>query len=499
VFILFFLRRFCLYIYNWNAQPLNLFFMKAYPSLAILMLAIIIVCGPNCKKDPSPGSMSSNDAVLIESARKYFQENTSLMAPASTGNPRLEGVKNPDWGSAYCVGLSGGRAVVVPVFYQQNLVVTSNFSGSQILPLNQLTKLVVFRDSLGYKMEVVTGFPDSTMRGLNSGNFSGIAFVETWEGQAVSTYKYSGKGILKLQAGAGSQTSVAKTVIGDAAKTPETVISTCYEISGYNYSPDDPDGGVYWTEPAGCDYEYVPGGGGGGGLSGVGVGSIVGGAGGGSATPEIEIAGGNNIIANVADYMQCFSNYGGSDHTYQVTICVSQPVPGSRTPWTTSAGGSSGSSSGGNPVNSGHTFLILSEIFSDHTIARNIGFYPQSLITPWSPSTQGQLNNDANHSYNISLTVTVDNGQFFNILNYESQGNNPGYMYNLSTNNCTSFDLHALDAGGVVLPATNGSWPGGGFGYDPGDLGEDIRNMQLSPNMTRSTVYNAHPNLYTCN
>jgi hypothetical protein len=97
------------------------------------------------------------------------------------------------------------------------------------------------------------------------------------------------------------------------------------------------------------------------------------------------------------------------------------------------------------------------------------------------------------------LTITVDNGQFFNILNYISQGNNAGFLYDLNTNNCTSFVLHALDAGNVVLPATTGTWPYGGFGYDPGDLGEDIRNMSLSPNMTRNTSYNYHPNKYTCN
>jgi hypothetical protein len=177
---------------------------------------------------------------------------------------------------------------------------------------------------------------------------------------------------------------------------------------------------------------------------------------------------------------------------------VSQPVPGSRTPWTT-ANGPSGSSANDNPVNTGHTYLVFSEIFSGYSIVRNVGFYPQTLVTPWTPSSQGQLNNDANHAYNISLTVTVDNGQFFNMLNYVEQGNNVGYDYNLSTNNCTSFSLHTLDAGGVILPSTVGTWPGGGFGNDPGDLGEDIRGMQLSSNMTRSTVYNSHPNLYTCN
>ena len=55
-----------------------------------------------------------------------------------------------------------------------------------------------------------------------------------------------------------------------------------------------------------------------------------------------------------------------------------------------------------------------------------------------------ELNDNESSIYNISLTVTIDNGQFFNMLNYVSQGNNPGYLYNLNSNNCTTFALTAL-------------------------------------------------------
>ena len=58
-----------------------------------------------------------------------------------------------------------------------------------------------------------------------------------------------------------------------------------------------------------------------------------------------------------------------------------------------------------------------------------------------TPTAQGQLNDDEGHDYNVSLTISVDNGQFFNILNYIALGNNPGFMYNLNKDNCTTFDL----------------------------------------------------------
>jgi hypothetical protein len=470
-------------------------------NLRIALLApLVIFFLPACKKNLSNSSTLNTDSILIENARAYFQTTIQQLAPATkTGNPRLDAIKEPSWQLAYVVPFSKGPAVIVPVFYQKDLVVTTSFNPNQTFPLNQLAKLVIYRDSSGYQTELITSFPDTAAKGINSGAFSGIIFAETWQEQLINTYKLSGGQVLRRQALSATQNNVPQHLIPDA-KTPTTIIETCYTISGYNYAPSDPEDGVAWTESAGCDIEYKSDGGSGGGPSGAELGALAGGVGVRKpVSPTIVIPIGNNIIGNIADYMKCFSNYGGSDHTYQVTLCVNQPVPGTRAPWTLTSGGPSGSTDAGNPIDAGHTFLVFAEIFSDHSIVRNVGFYPATKIFPSSPSAQGQLNNDADHTYNISLTMAVDNGQFFNILNFITQGNNSGYLYNLSTNNCTSFDLHALDAGGIVLPSTVGTWPLGGFGNDPGDLGEDIRSLPLSPTMTRNTVYNAHPNLYTCN
>ena len=72
-----------------------------------------------------------------------------------------------------------------------------------------------------------------------------------------------------------------------------------------------------------------------------------------------------------------------------------------------------------------------------------------------------------------------------------------GVMYNLNANNCTTFSLDALSAGGIKVPATIGTWLDGS-GNDPGDLGEDIRIMNLSSNMTSNFVEVAHFNTGTC-
>jgi len=299
------------------------------------------------------------------------------------------------------------------------------------------------------------------------------------------------------ETGSVHESSIPKEVETTSAKETEGIIGQCTTIYGYNYSSDDPSDTYSWSESGGCEYTFLPEEPSGPAPSPKDLSTIFKRSP--LLAPVLIIAPPTNIIANIQEYVKCFSNYGGSDHSYQVMVCVDQPEPGTRNAWNLSSSGAAGSSFGTNPIDAGHVFLVLSENFSGYSIVRNVGFYPTTKVFPWSSSAQGQLNNDDGHGYNISLTVTVDNGQFFNILNYISQGNNAGYLYDLNTNNCTSFALHALQAGNVSLPATVGSWPDGGFGYDPGDLGEDIRKLPLSSNMTRNTTYNDHPNKYTCN
>ncbi|HEY5391842.1 MAG TPA: hypothetical protein VIJ57_06995, partial [Hanamia sp.] len=150
-----------------------------------------------------------------------------------------------------------------------------------------------------------------------------------------------------------------------------------------------------------------------------------------------------------------------------------------------------------NPVNVGHTFLILTEISPTETTTRNVGFYPQNSVNPSSPIDEGQLNNNEQHPYNISLTIDINNSQFFNILNFISQVASSNQNYDLNNYNCTSFSIRASLAGDINLPSTIGTWTGGS-GNDPGDLGEDIRSMPLQSNMTRSTTEIDHPNLGNC-
>lgn len=446
-----------------------------------------------CKK--SPISNQSADQQLIQSAKAYFEANLQQTTPAPGSNNRIKAAKQPYWQAAYTTNSTNGQIVVVPVFYQKDLVVSTNFSGSRLLSLNYLTKLILYKDSSRFSAELVTYFPDSSYRQQTNNQFSGIVFTETWDGKPLARYKFT-QGIAMSETSPSQTLGPKMSTATTSVKETTGIISQCNTIYGYNYSADDPQNDYSWSEPGGCDYEYlapdIVG-------RGVSPSTLSGFLGRPLLALAVIITPPTNIVANIQDYIKCFSNYGGSDHTYQVGVCVDQPDPGTRQAWALTSTGTTGSSSGTNPVDVGHTFLVLTENFSGYSIVRNVGFYPQTNVSPWAPSAQGQLNDDDGHGYNISLSMTVDNGQFFNILSYISQGNNSGYMYDLNTNNCTSFALHALEAGGIDLPTTVGTWPDGGFGNDPGDLGEDIRNMPLSANMTRSTNYNDHPNQYTCN
>jgi len=383
-------------------------------------------------------------------------------------------------------------AVYVPVVYQDPMLMKASIAGSFSFHLNYLTDLVIYKDSLSHSQaRVLTFFPDSTFFKDPTKSFSGLEFVEDWNGNGFSKSLYTGGKIKKY---------VPTTKQVDLID----VIETCYSITGYNYSDGDPNNGYSWSEDAGCDVSYIDAGSGGGeGGSSGSTGGGGGGASGGGGLPlrpanvNYMILPGNSIIQSVAQYFGCFTNTGGSDHSYTVSVCVNQPQPGTRTPWTFQSGVGQ-SSAAGTPVNVGHTFLILSESYGGTVITRNIGFYPTTVVWPLSPSSPGAFNNDGSHPYNVSGTMQVTNAQFSQILNYIESENIPGITYNLNSFNCTTFAINAMAAAGIYLPNTKGTWADG-TGDDPGDLGQDIASGQI-PNMAVSTVSPPnHANVGGCN
>jgi len=197
------------------------------------------------------------------------------------------------------------------------------------------------------------------------------------------------------------------------------------------------------------------------------------------------------IVTSVPDYLRCFG--ANPQATYQVQVCVAQPQPGVRTPWTLSSAFDLMNT--GRPVQVGHTFLVFIQNNGGQITRRNIGFYPAQAVFPTTGNVPGVFNDDGLHPYNISATFDVSATNFMNMMNYINSLQNQ--QYNLSTFNCTTFALNTLDQGHIYLPHVIGSWPGG-MGNDPGDLGEDIRNSN-APGIQKSTVETIHPNQGFCN
>ena len=459
-------------------------------------LFLVIVCFVACKKNDG---LSFKQESIIEAAKSYFVREVSSgdasIAPSS---------KSANWQKATVIDFESAEAVVVPIQFSKPSLIKSSFGGSAIYSADDLTRLLIYKDKNHlYHSELVMSLPDSNYLVSDRRTFSGIIVVKDWGENFLNGYKISDGKTMKLglESNSANQPKISvNTIPKNSEQSNMLALQVCYSYEQYNYSVDDPEGGVFSTTSLGCNTYFIDDGSityGGGYAN---VGSSSGGGGGASGISPVKtftVVNGNNIIGNIKDYTKCFDNIAGSSHSYQVTLYVDQPKPGTRQTWGFSPSGATGSSFGSNPVDVGHSFMVFTETSGSQTISRNIGFYPQGSVNPYYPSTQGQLNNDAGHIYNISLTVTVTSSQFFNMLNYVDQGNNSGYNYNLNSNNCSSFALHTLYAGNIYLPSTVGTWTGGS-GNNPGDLGEDIRTMQLSSNMSRSVQSSPHPNLGSC-
>jgi len=445
------------------------------------LILLLPICFIACQKKIASTSQPN---PFITQAQTFFNRVLSQKLPLNSANFRANQVRVPVWNQAKVLILSVGPAVVVPVHFDSHLFVRTPLAPSNLLDLSLLTKLVIFRDSTGqFSYQVLTLIPDSNAIADNN-VFSGVVLSEDYSGNSLTSSGRIGQPLT-------GPTTSPRPVIAD-----DMVVSICTEIDGYNYAVGDADNGEAWEESTCTLYSF--GGGSGAGssaLSGTDYSDV---GGGGAATVSMLIAPPNNRIASVPAYFGCFTNIGGSDHTYTVTLAIDQPVSGTRDAWTVISGGLTGSTQASNVVNAGHTFLIFTESYGNTTITRNIGFYPSTAVRPSSPSSPGEFSDDENHDYNISGSYMVNNAEFYEMLNFIASANNNTYLYNLNSNNCSTFAINTLAQAGINLPRTVGSWPGGS-GCDPGDLGQDIRTGNI-PNMSVNTNPSAnHNNVGQCN
>lgn len=445
----------------------------------LLLLVSLTALLFGCVK--STNNSSTSALAPIEAAKAFFKREIVGKTP-NTSNYRAKQSKSVNWDQATIKHFPSGDVIVAPVTYAGNLFVSSSDAPAKAYNLNDLTTLIITRDSSNKLHACTVTFIPDTTTSVDPAN--GIYIVEDWQGNSI---------FKPVRHRTGSSNENVGGTIGKKQTDIIQTIQVCTEIDGFNYSPDFPDLSYSWSETTCTTFGFS---------SELGLPS--------NSLPGLAPTRGTyqivvnpppgNPIANITDYFKCFTNGPSPSDSYSVQVCVDQPTDGTRQPWGFTKGGPIGSSSASNFVDAGHVFLVLTENAGGYITTRNIGFYPATMVIPTTTGafSQGVLNNDQGHTYNISLTINVSGNDFFNILNYLELGNNPGYYYNLNSNNCTTFVINALATGNISLPATKGSWPGGS-GYDPGDLGEDIRKMPLSSNMSRNTVENSHLNVGSCN
>lgn len=201
--------------------------------------------------------------------------------------------------------------------------------------------------------------------------------------------------------------------------------------------------------------------------------------------PNITLVGGDltNKISDITDYLKCFD----STQPAVFTLYVDQPTANSNAPWS------------GNPVNPnvGHTFVSIKQ----GTVRRVLGFYPSTSVNLDNPATTGICKNDSAEEFDVSLSLNVNISQLNNILNYIKF--KASTTYNLNTFNCTDFGMSVMSLAGITIPSAYGTWGatgiGSGAGDNPGQLGQNIRNMPVSSGVVKTTSSgNAQSNMGTC-
>jgi hypothetical protein len=447
------------------------------------MLAMLVFF--SCTKDVH--SVNDNTARAIQSAKAFFTQSVATAAATiNRKNYRASQLRSLRWDMAQRVQLSIGDAVVVPIVYKSNLYISSEVSGASIFNLNDLTSLVIYKDSTAsLHFGVVTYIPDTVA--IQSHELSsGIIMYEDWFGNSLAKPRRFSANYLEEAAGIGGSSNSIETDVVQS-------IQVCNEVDGYNYSPDDPEGGITtWSETTCTTYGFQNNYGpsfGARNLPGI-FGTRI------SAVSTVLQGPPKNPIGDIADYLKCFTP-GDNGQQFTVTLAVEQPSPGTRQPWSFTTGWVGGSIDAGNAVNVGHTWLIFKEVGVNGTTIRNVGFFPQEIVSPSSPGAPGILSDDEGTPYNVCLTMTVNSSQFFSIASYVSQGT--ASVYNLNSYNCTSFAVDALATAAINIPATVGTWIPNGKGLDPGDLGEDIAGMPTTSTMKPNTTGTAHPNQGSCN
>lgn len=171
-------------------------------------------------------------------------------------------------------------------------------------------------------------------------------------------------------------------------------------------------------------------------------------------------------IKDLKDELKCLTINPNS--TYSISINVNQPRPDSRDKVDPS-----------NNFMAGHTFLTLEQNNADGSkIIRNVGFYPKNSVYPGNYEDQSIFGEDSETPFAVSLKIAVT-GQEMNTV-VKSLLAQQSLSYDLENSNCVSSVALSLQKINIQLPMTSTGIEYLFKGVNPGDFGQDIRNLDLN-------------------
>ncbi|MBS1681196.1 MAG: hypothetical protein JST48_05745 [Bacteroidetes bacterium] len=438
---------------------------------AILLLLFALSCtDPVRELKPT----NTTQIELSEAQQHFALELTNSKATQTLaykkGFDRRTLIKSAVWSKAYHQTLSFGDALIVPTSFEQELFYQPNQNVS--LPISALTYLMFYK---GHKnkvhLEVITAVPSFDAADSASGQlFKGMVLAEIWNGDFVKGYVYKE-----------GKTYSVDQLEGEPQQNAMMAFTMCAPwYSCVSSGGADTDTECHYSGED-CVNVYVDEGNGGG-DGGIGAnptlpvndGPMPGGGGAPTGKDYGDVAKNTNLVVNapspdeiisdINQYLICFN----LNLEAKITIYVEQPTRNSRDTWS------------GSPLDPevGHTFVSIQQ----GEITRMFGYYPIGGVNPCAktPSATSGLYDDGGHAYDVKIEIKASASQLANVITVVKK-RNP--TYNLDSYNCTDFGMAVSKAAGYVLPDTSGSWTCGG-GSNPGDLGEDIRNLSSNQNVT---------------
>lgn len=125
-----------------------------------------------------------------------------------------------------------------------------------------------------------------------------------------------------------------------------------------------------------------------------------------------------------------------------------------------------------------------------------MGFYPDKGGAANLYSNQNsEIHDNSTSPYHVSITIDISPSQLSNIIAYIEKYPS---KYDLNNFNCSDFGIQVAKKGGLNLPSTIGTYSFLGNevfkGRNPGDLGEDMRSINLPSGATRNKIGGNAPN-----